>query len=267
MNLENDVKVNPLLGRLRIPGETYRLPSHGVFYDRGELDGSVKNGELEVHPMTATDEIILSTPDKLLSGKAIAEIFANCIPQIKRPLDMLAKDVDFLLVCLRMVSFGRYMEVTYQHNCENAKGNNYNVDLQQMIQSTTVVDPTKIEDDYVTVLPNGQKVTLNPLTYGNIIELYQTVALTKADNITQQEAEILVINTLASVIRRVDEIEDKEFIKQWVGKLPLGWKRLLEKSAQSIGQWGVDFTSHQTCKDCNSEMEVPVSANPVSFFT
>ena len=46
---ENIVPIpNPLLASLRIPGETFRLPSHGLFYTDGELDDSVVNGEVEV---------------------------------------------------------------------------------------------------------------------------------------------------------------------------------------------------------------------------
>lgn len=257
---------NPLLDRLRIPGETYRLPSQGLFYQNGELDDSVKNGEVEVNPMTAIDEIILSTPDKLLSGKAIIEIFSNCIPQIKNPSALLAKDVDFLLVCLRMVSFGQFMEVSYQHDCVNAREHTYNVDLQKMIRAAKSIDPTTINDSYRTTLPNGQVVMLKPLTYGNVIELYATAAMTKTDDISADEAEMLVINTLASVIQRVDAVEDPLMIREWVAKLPLGWKRMLEQAAQNITQWGVDFTTTQKCKDCGAPMTIQVSANPVSFF-
>lgn len=259
--------VNPLLERLRIPGETFRLPSQGIFYLNGELADGVKNGEVEVHPMTAIDEIILSTPDKLLSGKAIAEIFTHCIPQVIKPTELIAKDVNFLLVCLRLVSFRPQMEVTYQHTCPGALNHTYQVDMQKMIRSTKSIDPTTVNEEYKATLPNGQLATLKPLTYGNVIELYQSAALTKTDNITQDEAEMLVINTLASVVRRVDDTEDKAFIREWVTMLPLGWKRNLEQAAQNITQWGVDFTTQQTCQDCKEEMVVQVAANPVSFFT
>lgn len=258
---------NPLLERLRIPGETFRLPSQGIFYDNGELDESVKNGEVEVHPMTAIDEIVLSTPDKLLSGKAIAEIFSNCIPQVLKPMELLAKDVDFLLVCLRNVSFGQHMEVSYQHSCDNAKDQSYMIDMQRMIRETKTIDPTTFHSEWTTTLKNGQVVTLKPLTYGNVIELYQTVALSKTDNITNDEAEMLVINTLASVIKKVDGIDDKDMIREWVTHLPLGWKRSLEQTAQQVSQWGIDFTTTQKCKDCGEVMQIQVSANPVSFFT
>lgn len=260
-------QINPLLERLRMPGTTFRLPSQGIFYTDGELAAEVHNGEVEVYPMTAMEEIILSTPDKLLSGKAITEVFTRCIPQIIRPNDLLSKDVDFLMVCLRMVSFGSHMDITYQHSCEGALNHTYAVDLQSMLQSTKSIDPTSINTEYTHTLPNGQIVTLKPLTYGNMIELYQSTAMSKTDDISADEAEHLVIDTLTSVVKSVDTVDNKVFIREWVAAMSLGWKKQLEKQAQNVSQWGIEFTTAQQCKDCKEHLKINVGANPVSFFT
>lgn len=263
----NQAAVNPLLDRLRMPGSTFRLPSQGLFYADGELADGVKNGEVEVYPMTAMEEIILNTPDKLLSGKAITEVFGRCIPQILKPGDLLAKDVDYLMVSLRQVSFGNDMEIVYTHTCEHAKMQTYKVDLQKMLNRAKQVDPTMINQEYTHTCQNGQVVTLKPLTYGNLIELYQTTAINKSDDISQDEAEALVINTLASVIRKVDDVTDKANIREWVTKIPLGWKKDIEKAAQSVTTWGIDFITTQRCKDCKATIDITVTANPVSFFS
>lgn len=257
---------NPLLLRLRMPGSTFRMPSHGIFYTNDELDESVKNGEVEVYPMTAMDEIILNTPDKLLSGKALAEIIQRCIPQIKKPFDLLAKDVDFLMVALRAASFGDEMEVPYKHTCDDAKVHTYKVNLQDLIRKTKAVDPTLIAKEYQVTMENGQQVTLKPLSYGDIVDLYQTTAMTKTSDITADEAEHLIINTLVSVIRTVDDIPDRALIREWVANIPLGWKKKLEESAQSVTQWGVDFLVNHRCKDCKEKIQIAITANPVSFF-
>lgn len=257
---------NPLLAKLRIPGATYRLPSHGLFYRTGELSPDVKNGEVEIYPMTALDEIILQTPDKLLSGKAILEVFSRCIPQVLKPEKLLAKDVDFLMVALRAVSFGDIMEVNFKHTCDGAKEQTYAVDLQHMIRTTKVVDPTTVQSEYHTSMPNGQEVTLQPLTYQHIVDLYQTTAMIKDDEMTQEEAEKLILNALTSVVRSVDGVEDPAQIREWVASIPLGWKRKLERTAQDVSQWGVEFMSSHKCKDCGESIDIPITANPVSFF-
>lgn len=263
----NVLTPNPLMTALRVPGETFRLPSHGLFYNEGVLDETVKNGEVEVYPMTAIDEIIISTPDKLLSGKAISEVFAHCIPQIKNAHGMLAKDVDFLMVCLRMVSFNQFMEVTYKHNCEGAKEHTYSVDLQNMLRQAKSIDPTTMQQEYTCVLDNGQVVALKPMTYGDIIELYQNTMMSKTDNMDEEEAEKLIIDTITSVISNVNGISDKEHIIEWAKKIKLGHKKKIQESIQSISDWGIDMKSGHKCKDCKEEVELRISANPINFFT
>jgi hypothetical protein len=262
----NVLTPNPLMTALRVPGETFRLPSHGLFYNEGVLDETVKNGEVEVYPMTAIDEIIISTPDKLLSGKAISEVFAHCIPQIKNTHQLLAKDVDFLMVCLRMVAFGQHMEVLYTHNCENAVEHTYSIDLQSIIRSTKSIDPTTLNQEYTCNLTNGQVVLLRPMTYGDIIELYQATMSMNSDDTDSEDAAKLVIATLVSVIRQVNDITDKKLIHEWASALALGHKKKIQEGIQSASTWGVDMSSIQVCPDCGEQTELRVNTNPISFF-
>ena len=261
-----EVMQNPLLAPLRLPGETYRLPSQGLFYEDGVLDESVKNGEVEVYPMTAIDEIVISTPDKLLSGKAIIEVLAHCVPQIKNARALLAKDVDFLMVCLRRVSFGQFMEVSYTHNCPNAKDYTYTVDLQKMIRDAKSIDPTTINEEYKCFLDNGQTVTLHPMTYGDIIDLYQDTMMLKTDITDEKEAEKIIVNTITSVVKDVDGVTNPGFIREWVSQLKLGWKKQIQETIESATDWGVDMKSPQVCSDCGVNMDLKISANPVNFF-
>lgn len=265
--LANVVKPNPLLARLRVPGSTYRLPSQGVFYLDGELDATVKNGEVEVRPMTAIDEIILSTPDKLLSGRAIEEIFARCVPQVLKPRQLLSQDVDYLMVCLREVSFGQFMEVSFQHDCEKALRQSYNVDLHKMIRSTKSLDPTTVSHAYTVEMENGQVVHLKPFTYGDVVDMYEITALSNSEEITTEQAEQMIVTNMVNVIARVDDTDDRELIREWLISIPLGWKKKIATTASSIETWGISFTTEQTCKDCKKKMEVQISANPVNFFT
>jgi hypothetical protein len=264
----NVLTPNPLMAALRIPGESFRLPSQGLFYKAGVLDESVANGEVEVYPMTAIDEIIISTPDKLLSGKAISEVFAHCIPQIKNTHQLLAKDVDFLMVCLRMVSFGQFMEVVYTHNCEGATEHTYKIDLQKIISQSKNIDPTTLNQEYSCVISNGQVVTLKPMNYGDIIELYQNTMMTKSSDVVDElEAEKLIIETLVSVISNVNGVESKEFIKEWARKISLGQKKQIQEAIHNVSDWGVEMKSLQICQDCKEEVELRISANPINFFS
>ena len=110
---------NPLLKRIKLPGRRFRLPSKGLFYKNGELDESVVDGEVEVFSMTTVDEINLRTPELLFNGEAVRKVFKRCIPEVKEPFKLLSNDVDFLLGCLRVVSYGNEITVdTYCPKCE-----------------------------------------------------------------------------------------------------------------------------------------------------
>jgi hypothetical protein len=101
--MNDQQQLNPLLHKIRIPGETIRLPSRGIFYTPGVLIDDVINGEIHVYPMTTIDELILKSPDKIMSGDAIAEIFSRCVPQVLNTKRLLAKDVDFILITLKKI--------------------------------------------------------------------------------------------------------------------------------------------------------------------
>jgi len=265
---------NPLMGKLRLPGQTYRLPSHGLFYDNGELDESVRNGEVEVYPMTAMDEIILTTPDKLMSGKAITEVFMRSIPQIKKPDQLLSKDVDFLLACLRIVTFGPKLDIKYTHNCEGAKNHSYMIDMAQVVKDAKPIDPTTVTSDFHLTLPNGQAVVLRPLTYASIVDLYQTTLMAKQlqtaetqDEIDEAELRKFVVATLSGVIKSVDGETNRQMIEEWILAVPLGWKKKIEEVVRRAGDWGAKFETTLKCKDCGKDIVFPVSPNPVGFFS
>ena len=113
---------NPLLKKIQLPGTRFRLPSRGIFYTDGELDESVVDGEIEIFSMTTVDEIALRSPEMLFNGQAIERVFKRCIPDIKKPLKLLSKDVDFILACLRVVSYGNvYTLRTRCPECEDVQ--------------------------------------------------------------------------------------------------------------------------------------------------
>lgn len=121
---------NPLLKKIKLPGRRFRLPSRGLFYNDGELADTVIDGEIEVFSMTTIDEINLRSSELLFSGEAIEKTFKRCIPEVKKPFKLLSVDVDFLLGCLRVVSYGNILDIkTRCPKCEErqVKANEVNL--------------------------------------------------------------------------------------------------------------------------------------------
>ena len=255
---------NPLLSKARMPGETYRLPSNELFYHNDELDVSVREAEVHVYPMTAIDEIVMKSPDMLFSGKAVEDVFLRCVPQVKKPMELLAKDVDHLLLCLRKVSFGDDLEVTVKHDCENAVEHSYIIQISDLIKKSRQIDPTTLAS-YTTTLENGQKVVIEPIRFGDYTRLLQSND-SDAEYSAKEWADVM-LNSFCDIISSVDDITDKPFIKEWLGTIPAVWVRDIADAIENTSSWGPDFETTVVCKDCGEQLEVTAPLNPVAFFT
>lgn len=253
---------NPLLAKLKLPGRTFQLPSRGMYYTNGEL--SSPEGEVHVHPMSALTEINLKNPDQLFSGKAIEEVVAECAPEIKKPLELLGRDVDALMFFLRLVTYGPQFEINVKHTCENAKSHSYTVDIEQMVMEMKKLDPTLVNQFSVT-LSNGQNVVLHPISFKHMIKLFQMNA--DKTEMSVDDIKNNMVYNLVNVIHSVDGITDKGNIEGWVRTITTPHQSRITEVIEKMNEWGPSQTTKITCKDCNAEVEVELPLNPISFFT
>lgn len=254
--------VNPLLERSRLPGEIHRLPSRGIFYTHGELDPSVKDGEVQVHAMTMIDEITVRSPDLLFSGDAIKQVIRRCVPQILKPEALLAKDVDFLMLVLRKASYGD-VEIQYEHNCKDAKSHSYIIPVDMLIKSARSIDPATVGARFSVTVPNGMVVKVSPMRFSSIVEMLQMTD----GKLTPEQAKDRAIKTLLDIIESVDEITDKRMISEWLSTIPVGWTGEIDSAIQRAqDDWGSDMMFRFNCRDCGEEVKTAVPMNPLAFF-
>lgn len=253
---------NPLLARLKLPGRTFQLPSRGVFYANDEVDGP--DGEVHVHPMSALTEINLKNPDLLFNGKAIEQVVAECVPEIKKPLDLYGRDIDALMFFLRLVTYGPIYEVNVKHTCDSAKNHSYAVDIEKMAMSMKVLDPTQAEKFQVT-LANGQVVKLHPVTFRHMIKLFQMN--TNKEELTPEDLKANIVFNLVNLIESVDDITDKQAIEEWVRAIPTTMTARISEVIEKMNDWGPSQTTQVVCKDCATKFDIELPLNPISFFT
>lgn len=260
--------INPLLMRVRIPGETFTLPSGGMFYTDGELAPNVTNGEVHVYPMTGIDELIMKSVDKILNGEAIKEVFSRCIPSVVKPGQLSAKDVDYLLVALKKVSYGPMFDINYTHDCENAEQHTYELALDIFLSGSKSVNPTTARASFLHTLENAQVIQFKPATYDDVINVYQIqqMNLSKEDSQTQVELLDQLLSGVAILIDRVDETTDRDMIVEWLKTLPVAWLQTISEAAALTTDWGVEFNVPIRCKDCGKDLLIPTPLNPISFF-
>lgn len=266
---------NPLLARLnKLPGTTIRLPSRGIFYTDGELSNDSVDGEVQLFPMTTTDELMMRSPDMLFQGTAIENVLKRCLPQISKPMQLLVGDIDYILTQLRRVSYGTHIPITY--NCQCAKteeevkkrqisgSNQYNIPVDHFIQHTTELDIKDFNKKFKIVLGNGQRVVIRPIRYIDFVRLQQMNELSDTSNM--DDIREFIGRNFAAVTVSVDDITDSELIIEWYKELPRFETELIRDKIDAIGQWGIDFKYTIKCVSCKKEQEITTQLNPLYFF-
>ena len=259
----NEKPTNPLLKKLhdRMPGETFRLPSMGILYTNGELDESVKNGEILIRPMTTMDDIYMKSPDMIFQGTALDSVIKRCVIGINKPLELFMQDIDYILICLKKVSSGNH--ATVKHKCSKCgRSHEYDIPLQYFIQNSRAFDPETLKKLKVT-LSNGFTVEMQPTRIKTLLEILQV----NESSITDiKELNDVVLNNVYGNIKKVDDITDREFIKEWLYDLP---KYLIEEFIDKIevaNNWGTDFDYEVVCDHCENRDKITSSINPLFFF-
>lgn len=259
---------NPLLAKIKLPGRVFKLPSGGHLYQNGELGPNVANGEVHVHPLSAIAEIKLKNIDMLFSGRAIDEVFAECIPDIKKPNELFGKDVDALMVFLRVATYGSKFAVDAEHNCANAESHSYEVDLDEFVKNIRELDPTTINEQSTVTISTGQHVKLEPLRYKSLVELMQRSAQGGLDSETSvEDIQDNILKNLCSIIYSVDNVTDKEMIGEWARYLSTKDVNLIGSAIENASAWGTQQQVTLTCKDCGQPFQVDLPTNPIVFFS
>lgn len=260
-----DIPVNPLMQKVKLPGRIFQLPSRGIFYKDGELSSSIKNGELHIHAMSAIDEINMKNPDMLFSGRAIEEVCRTCIPDVKKPKQLLARDIDAILLFLRVVSYGNLFEIDVKHTCTEAKEQTYSIDIEKLINNIVFLDPTEINDNYQVVLPNEQVVSLQPARYQHVIELLQNNE--KRKSFSAKDIQDNIIHNLLNLINDIDGITNREQIEEWLRSVEVKYINAIANKIDVLNNWGPKTVANIVCRDCGEKMEIDIPLNPINFFS
>jgi hypothetical protein len=256
---------NPLIEGLKLPGRIFQLPSRGIFYHNGELADDVRDGEIHVTAMSALDEINMKNPDQLFSGQAVNSVFSQCVRGVKKPSELLSKDVDAIMLFLRAVTYGSSYEFIAKHTCESAKDHSYVADIDKIINAMKMVDPTVVDSLYTIHLSNGQVVKLRPNKYQQVLDLIKANESKKEITVLDQQNNMIMM--LLGVIESVNDIKDPALITEWIKVVPSPMINRIAEKIENVNEWGSSLKWTCTCKDCNQKYEVELPINPSIFFT
>lgn len=272
--------LNPLLAKVKLPGKVFQLPSKGLFYPPGVLSDTVKDGEIQVKPMSALVELKVRSADLLISTKVIREICSECIPEILKPEQMLSRDIDAMFLFLVTSTYGYEKSVRAIHECEKAEVHDYTVNLEPIINNpkNQILDHRDVL--FSLELDNEQIVELRPVLFTDAIDmmlLRQAVTqkeMTAPSTIGTKEMEDIIVRDLMSVIKSVStggsdsvKIVDLKKIDEWVRALSKRYIDLIVEAATRAADWGFDFNVKLKCKDCGEEFTHSMELNPINFLS
>lgn len=268
---------NPLQDFYRQPKIFISLPSKGSYNKLGSLNGDPTH--TPVFSMTGMDEIIMKTPDALLSGESTVTVFESCCPAIKDGWEVTALDTDLLLTAIRIATFGNTLEVV--HTCSKCNTeNDYDLDLSTVVDHFT---NCKYENTFeLGVLT----IKLQPLTYRQSTDfslrnfkLQQQMAATSASALDEQSTVVAQLfkelgsiqhdiysSSIESIETGTVVVTERHFIDEWLKNCD---KEVFDKIRQTFDtnkdNWKIPNINVK-CSNCSHETSVSVELDQTTFF-
>lgn len=269
----------------RQPEIYIKLPNNGEFYPEGSLE-LPEGGEVPVYAMTAKDDIILKTPDALMSGEAVVKVIKSCVPAIVDPWLMPVSDVDYVLIAIRIASYGNDMDLEFK--CEKCEHEfNVSVDLGHYIETLGNIN---VANEGKTIQYGEIKVHIKPLSYTDLsllqrktFEEQQAIqAMGDLEDRPQNEKQELYnkvlntmtdinINTISSGVESIELpdgalVTDKEEIVQFVNNSTVKLFNQITKAIESIRRKTELDPIDVVCPECTHEFKSPLMFDYAHFF-
>jgi hypothetical protein len=272
---------NPLKKYSQRPGTYVALPSSGRYYI--DLPALTADGELEVRPMTASDEIRLKSPDGLMNSNSLYQVIEHVAPGIVNGKNIPTPDLDVIVIAMRIATYGKMMDVGARcAKCGHDE--QYQIDLSSIIagaRKITAPDSVKVGDLTVNLRPHTSESNTMLSTYQ--IEVSRAARHFELASISDKpehsknlrDAIIrggdLLFEILAKTIVNVetpdeDVITDETFIREWLKDLAAPDYQIIRDAVNELSQECVNRKMKFQCAKCEHKNEVEVSFDPANFF-
>ncbi len=269
---------NPLQKYFRQPKIFIQLPSLGLYYPPGLVQGDVNR--LPIYGMTGMDEILVKTPDALLTGESTVRIIQSCCPGIQDAWQVCNIDIEPLLTAIRIATFGEKMSLS--RKCGNCGAEHtYDVDLTKSLDYFKTI---KYENKVVT---KELSITLKPLVYKDSnqfgiknFEIQQRFKQMIAIENPEERQAVLsnLYNEIANLQKQIYslsiesvetadvKVEEHAYIKEWIENCD---KEIFDLIGDKIGEnnerWAMP-SNKVKCSECEHEQLVNMTMDHSDFF-
>ena len=269
---------NPLEQYFRQPKIYITLPSLGMYSPPGTFTGSVEN--MPIYGMTGMDEIIIKTPDALMSGESSIKVIESCCPSIKNARNISALDVNVIFAAIRIATYGNKMKVG--HTCFKCNSqNDYELDLMTVIEfySNKKYNNKVVVGDLV--------IKLHPISYQQSLEfnirnfqaqqkLIQTEKLESVDEkqkylqeLWTEFAEIqhkIYKMSVESIETPTTTVEERGYIEEWLANCDTTFVDKIKGHLFELKkEWELpDYPVE--CNSCGEKAELKIDLDYSNFF-
>lgn len=276
---------NPLKNLYRKKSVFVALPSDSKFYKHPPKLSI--DEELGVLPMTASDDILLKSPDALFNGEALISMLKSCVPDIHDPEEMPVCDLDLVLMAIKVATNGEGLDVVARcPKCETEE--TYEVNLPALMSTSQ-----KISKDNVVELEEGVKVHVRPYSLRSQIKgqvqrfhNYRMQMMLNKEMPNDEKAKIfdeaLVAASAISVQLAADNImlveipqdgadtvkvSDSDHIFEWVENMDSKTYEAVITRIRELSDSTINTEISLQCPSCTNEYRTDLELDPVSFFT
>lgn len=248
------------------PTEIVELPSKGLFYPE---DHPLHNKDsVEIKQMTAREEDILTNKSFIRKGLVIDKLVESLlVDKTINVNSLLVGDKNAIMVAARINAYGPSYDVVV--NClECGAKNMLGIDLLEITtRDTEKIDAAKAENpllaherlengNVVITLPKtGWMATCKLLTGRDEKEVLSLLEGKK--KLYGADAEVAISEQLYFILTSVNDVFDRETLKQVIGLMPAyDAKHLRNVYAKLIPNVAIE--KKYTCSSCNGEQEMEV---------
>lgn len=277
-----DQNTNPLAKYFRAPGVSLRLPSMGRFQPADNVRFTA-TGELNVLPMRAADEMLLKSPDALMTGMAVESLLKSCVPDLKDPKVLPSPDVDALLLAIRASTYGPEMSIESEcPECEHE--NAYAFDILAILDTVA-----PLADEYPLRLNDEMVAYLRPFNFKGSTEISTLVfqetrkmqILERDESVTPEQRQVEInasfkrlnhmnVQLVSECIERIvipdATVADRNHISQFIHQASKEDFKKIEDKLKEINQSGINKTHEVECVKCQHRWHTTVEFDPASFF-
>ena len=269
---------NPLQQYFRQPKIYISLPSKGLYNSVGTVEGDLTN--MPVFGKTGMDEIILKTPDALISGESAVKVIQSCCPNIKDAWGLSAIDTNLLYAAIKIATYGSKISVT--QTCPGCSAeNDYDLDLNVVVEHYSNCEydnKLKVGDLVVKTQPISYRLTtdLGIRTFKLQQRLAQIQRLESEDEQNELFKDLFVelrnaqnelyLASVESVEVNNAVVTEREFISEWLNNCDKEIFDLLKAHVdKNRNVWNLPTYSVK-CTTCDTESNVYIELDQTNFF-